>query len=66
LRESLPCVLPAGIESAAGVVSLIILTIIELDDIRHDDQLEETGKNVSTEVTSESFHDPEKLGNLQE
>jgi hypothetical protein len=65
-RESLPCVLPAGVESATGVVSLIILTIIELDDIRHDDKLEETGENISAEVTPESFHDPKKLGNLQE
>jgi hypothetical protein len=31
------CILLAGVESAAGVVSLIILTIIELDDIWLDD-----------------------------
>jgi hypothetical protein len=36
-RKPLSCILPASIESAAGVVSLIILTIVELDDVWHDD-----------------------------
>jgi hypothetical protein len=36
-RKPFSCILPAGVESPAGVVSIIILTIIELDDIRHDD-----------------------------
>jgi hypothetical protein len=47
-------------------MSLIILIIIELDDIRHDDYLEESGENISAEVATESFHDPEKLRNFQE
>jgi hypothetical protein len=47
-------------------VSLVKFTIAELDDVWHDDQLEESSKNISAEVASESFHDPKKLGDFQE
>jgi hypothetical protein len=35
-RKPLLCILPVSIESAASVVSLIILTIADLDDVGHD------------------------------
>jgi hypothetical protein len=31
------CILPASTESAACVVSLIVLTVVELDNVWHDD-----------------------------
>jgi hypothetical protein len=36
-RKTLSCILLASIESATGVVSLVILTVVELDDVWHDD-----------------------------
>jgi hypothetical protein len=36
-RKPFSCVLPAGVEGAASVVSFIILTVIALDDNRHND-----------------------------
>jgi hypothetical protein len=55
----------ASVESAACVVSLVVSAVVELDNVRHDDQLEQSSENVGTEVTPKSFHNPEKLGNLQ-
>jgi hypothetical protein len=36
-RKPLSCIPPTSIESAAGVASLVILTIAELDDFWHDE-----------------------------
>jgi hypothetical protein len=47
-------------------MSLVKFTIVEIDNIWHDDQLEESGKNISAEVAPESLHDPKELGDFQE
>jgi hypothetical protein len=39
-RKPSSFILLASVESAACVVSLIILTVVELDNVRYDDQLE--------------------------
>jgi hypothetical protein len=65
-RDPFLRVLSTSVEGAACIVSLVKLTIAELDDVRHDDQLEESGKNISAEVASESLHDLEKLGDFHE
>jgi hypothetical protein len=39
-RKPSSFILPVSVESAACVVSLIILTVVELDNVRYDDQLE--------------------------
>jgi hypothetical protein len=36
-------------------MSLVKLTIVELDNIWHDDQLEESGKNISAELHPKVF-----------
>jgi hypothetical protein len=41
-------------------VSLVVSVVVKLDNVRHDDQLEQSSKNVGTVVASESFHDPKK------
>jgi hypothetical protein len=46
-------------------VSFVELTIIDLNDVEHDDQLEESCESISTKV-AEGFHDPNELGNFQE
>jgi hypothetical protein len=46
-------------------VSLVVLAAVELDNIWHNDQLEQTGKKVGAKVTPESFHNLEKLRDLQ-
>jgi hypothetical protein len=55
-----------SVESAACVVSFVVSAIVELDNVRHNDQLEQLGENVSTKVTPESFHNLKELKNLQE
>jgi hypothetical protein len=64
-RKPSSCILSASVESAACVVSLVVSVVIKLDNVRHDDQLEQSSENVGTVVASESFHDPKKLGKLQ-
>jgi hypothetical protein len=60
------CVLSTGVEGATCIVSLVKLTIVELDDIWHDYQLEESGKNISAEIACKSLHDQEEFGDFQE
>jgi hypothetical protein len=47
-------------------VSFIELTVIDLNDVGHDDQLEESCESISTKVAAEGFHDPNEIGNFQE
>jgi hypothetical protein len=42
-------------------MSFIKLAVVNLNDIRHNHQLEESSENVSPEVAAESLHDPNKL-----
>jgi hypothetical protein len=64
-RKPSLCILSASVESAACVVSFVVSAVVELDNVQHDDHLEQLGENVSTKVTPKSFHNPEKLRNLQ-
>jgi hypothetical protein len=43
-------------------MSLVVLAVVELDNVRHNNELEQLSENISTEVTPESLHNPEKLG----
>jgi hypothetical protein len=47
-------------------VSFVELTVIDLNDVWHDDQLEESCESINIKVTTEGFHDPNELGNFQE
>jgi hypothetical protein len=42
------------------------VTIVNLNDIRHDNQLEKSGESINPKVAAESLHDPDKLRNFQE
>jgi hypothetical protein len=42
-------------------MSFIELVVINLNNIRHNHQLDESSENVSPEVAAESLHDPNKL-----
>jgi hypothetical protein len=46
-------------------VHVVVLPVVKLQYIFLDHKLEQTSKNISTKGTTESLHDPEKLGNLQ-
>jgi hypothetical protein len=59
-------VFSTGVESTARVVSFVELTVINPNDVEHDDQLEESCESISTKVAAEGFHDPNELGNFQE
>jgi hypothetical protein len=48
------------------MLSLVELTIVDLNDIWHDDQLKKSGESISSKVAAEGLHDPNKLGNFQE
>jgi hypothetical protein len=47
-------------------VSLVELTVVDLNEIWNDDQLRKSGESVSTKVAAEDFHVPNKLGHFQE
>jgi hypothetical protein len=47
-------------------MSFIELIIVNLNNVRYDNQLEESRKNVSPKVAAKCLHDPNKLGHLQE
>jgi hypothetical protein len=36
-RKPFPRVLPAGVESVARIVCFVVLTVVELDNVRHED-----------------------------
>jgi hypothetical protein len=42
-------------------MSFIELVVINLNNIRHNHQLNESSESVSPEVAAESLHDPNKL-----
>jgi hypothetical protein len=46
-------------------VSLIELTVIDLNNIWHDNQLKKLSENTSHKVAAESLHDPDELGYFQ-
>jgi hypothetical protein len=54
-----------SVESAASVVGFVVLAVAELDNIQHNNQLEQSGENIRTKVTPESLHNPEKLRYFQ-
>jgi hypothetical protein len=45
-------------------MSSIELAIADLNNVRHNDQLEELGENVSPKVAAKCPHDPNKLGHF--
>jgi hypothetical protein len=47
-------------------VSLVELTVVDLNDIWNDDQLKKSGESVGTKVAAEGLHDPNELGHFQE
>jgi hypothetical protein len=51
-------VLSTGVESTARVVSFVELTVVDLNDVGHDDQIKESCESISTKVAAEGFHDP--------
>jgi hypothetical protein len=42
-------------------MSFIELAVVNLNNIRHNHQLEESSENVSPEVVAESLHDPKNF-----
>jgi hypothetical protein len=54
-----------SVESAASIVGFIVLAVAELDNIWHNNHLEQSGESISTEVTPESLHDPKELRYFQ-
>jgi hypothetical protein len=65
-RDPFSCVLSTSVESTTCIVSFIELTVVDLNNVRHNNQLEESGESVSPKVAAESPHDPNKLGHFQE
>jgi hypothetical protein len=60
-RNPFSGVLVSGVESAACMLSFIILPVVEFDDVGNDYQFEKSGESVDVEITTEGFHDPNKL-----
>jgi hypothetical protein len=65
-RNPFSHILSTSVESVARIVSFVELTVVDLNDIWHDDQLKKSGESVSSKVAAEGFHDPNKHGHLQE
>jgi hypothetical protein len=59
-------VLSTSVESAAHIVSLIEVTIVDFNDIWNDDQLKKSGESVGAKVAAEGLHDPNELRHFQE
>jgi hypothetical protein len=59
--NSLPCILLTRVEGAARVVCFVVMPIVKFDDVRLDDQLEQSCEYISTEVASKGLHNLEKL-----
>jgi hypothetical protein len=64
-RDPSSCVLSTSVESTTCIVRFVELTIVDLINVRHNNQLEESSENVSPKVATESLHDPNKLGNFK-
>jgi hypothetical protein len=43
-------------------MSFIELAVVDLNNVRHNNQLEESSESVSPEVAAKCLHDPNKLG----
>jgi hypothetical protein len=65
-RDSLSCILSTGVESAACVVSFVKLSVVDLDNIWHNDQLKKSTENICPEITAESLHNPNEFRYFQE
>jgi hypothetical protein len=59
-------ILSTSVESAACIVSLVELSVVDLKDIWHDDQLKKSGESISSKVAAKGLHGPNKLGHFQE
>jgi hypothetical protein len=60
-RNPLLGVLVSSVESAACMLSFVILPVVDFDDVGNDDQFEKSGESINAEITTEGFHDPNKL-----
>jgi hypothetical protein len=47
-------------------VSLIELTVVDLNNIWHNNQLKKSDESINSNVAAESLHDPDKLRYFQE
>jgi hypothetical protein len=47
-------------------VSFVELTVVDFNDIWHDDQLKKSRESVDTKVAAKGLHDPNELGQFQE
>jgi hypothetical protein len=54
-RDPFSRILSTGIESAARVVSLVKLTVVDLDNIWHDNQLKKSAKTSAPKLQPEVF-----------
>jgi hypothetical protein len=60
-RNPLPGVLSLGVESTACMLSFVKLPVVDLDDVRNNDQFEEPSESIDAESTTKSLHDPNEL-----
>jgi hypothetical protein len=61
LCNSISRILPTRVEGAARVVCFVVMPIVKFDNVRLDDQLEQSLEYISTKVASKGLHNPEKL-----
>jgi hypothetical protein len=55
---------PTSVEGATCIMSFIELAVVDLNNVRHNNQLEESRESVSPEVAAKCLHDPNKLGHF--
>jgi hypothetical protein len=60
-RNPFSGVLSPGVESAACMLSFVILPVVDFDDVGNNDQFKKSGESIDAEVTTKGFHDPNKL-----
>jgi hypothetical protein len=65
-HDSLSRILSTGVEGATCVVSFVKLTVVDLDNIWHNDYLKKSSDNIYPEITAKSLHDPNELRYFQE
>jgi hypothetical protein len=54
-------VLSSGVESTTRIVGFVELPVINFNNVWHNDQLKKPRESVSTKITPEGLHDPNKL-----
>jgi hypothetical protein len=59
--NSLPRILPTRVEGAARVVCFAVMPIVKFDDVRLDDQLEQSCEYIITKDASKGLHNPENF-----